>query len=342
MPYYLVKEYGGFRNRKCIDFFVRYAETVMRRYKDKVKYWMTFNEINNQANFEEDIFPFCNSGILFHEGDNREEVVYQAVHHELVASARVVKIGHQINPNFKIGCMMAMVPLYPYSCNPDDVMLCEEEMRKRWYYADVHCRGAYGNYAKKWWKRKGLNIVMEPGDEQILKEGTVDFIGLSYYMSGAIKAHLENKGDVAFKNFIKNPYIQESDWGWQIDPVGLRYTLNLLYDRYQLPLFIVENGFGAVDQQLESGEIRDDYRIEYLKTHIRELQKAIELDGVDVIGYTPWGCIDLISFGTVEMKKRYGFIYVDRDNEGNGTLARYKKLSFNWYQQVIKSNGTVL
>ncbi|BEH90716.1 6-phospho-beta-glucosidase [Turicibacter sp. 1E2] len=342
MPYYLVKEYGGFRNRKCIDFFVRYAETVMRRYKDKVKYWMTFNEINNQADFEEDIFPFCNSGILFHEGDNREEVVYQAVHHELVASARVVKIGHQINPNFKIGCMMAMVPLYPYSCNPDDVMLCEEEMRKRWYYADVHCRGAYGNYAKKWWKRKGLNIVMEPGDEQILKEGTVDFIGLSYYMSGAIKAHLENKGDVAFKNFIKNPYIQESDWGWQIDPVGLRYTLNLLYDRYQLPLFIVENGFGAVDQQLESGEIRDDYRIEYLKTHIRELQKAIELDGVDVIGYMPWGCIDLISFGTGEMKKRYGFIYVDRDNEGNGTLARYKKLSFNWYQQVIKSNGTVL
>lgn len=342
IPYHLVKEYGGFRNRKCIDFFVRYAETVMRRYKNKVKYWMTFNEINNQADFEEDLFPFCNSGILFNADDNREEVVYQAVHHELVASAKVVKLGHEINPDFKIGCMMAMVPIYPYSCHPDDVMLCEEEMRKRWYYVDVHCRGAYGNYAKKWWKHRGLNIVMESEDDQILKEGTVDFIGFSYYMSAATKAHLADEENKAFKNFVKNPYIQESDWGWQIDPVGLRYTLNLLYDRYQLPLFIVENGFGAVDQVSEGGEIKDDYRIDYLRSHIKELEKAIDLDGVNVMGYTPWGCIDLISFGTGEMKKRYGFIYVDCDNEGNGTLARYKKLSFDWYKKVIESNGEQL
>ena len=342
MPYHLVKEYGGFRNRQCIDFFVRFAETVMKRYKDKVKYWMTFNEINNQADFEEDLFPFCNSGIIFNEDDNREEVVYQAVHHELVASAKVVKIGHEINPDFKIGCMMAMVPIYPYSCDPEDMMLCEEEMRKRWYYADVHCRGAYGNYAKKMWERNGLNIVIEPGDEQILKEGKVDYIGLSYYMSAAVKANLETKANEAFKNFVKNPFIKASDWGWQIDPVGLRYTLNILYDRYQLPLFIVENGFGAIDQISEDGMIYDDYRITYLRNHIEEMEKAINLDGVDVIGYTVWGCIDLISFGTGEMKKRYGMIYVDRDNEGNGTLARSKKLSFDWYKKVIESNGQQL
>lgn len=342
MPYHLVKEYGGFRNRKCIDFFVRYAEVVMERYKDKVKYWMTFNEINNQADFEEDLFPFCNSGIIFEPGENREEVVYQAVHHELVASAKAVIAGKKINPDFQIGCMMAMVPVYPHTCNPEDVMLCEEIMRKRWHYADVHARGAYGNYTKKYWERQGITIAMEPEDEAILREGTVDYIGLSYYMSATVKADKVADGSEAFQQFERNPYIAISEWGWQIDPVGLRYTLNILYDRYQLPLFIVENGFGAVDEMTATGEVHDQYRIEYLRNHIQEMEKAVTLDGVEVMGYTAWGCIDVISFGTGEMKKRYGFIYVDRDNVGNGTLKRSKKDSFSWYQEVIRSNGATI
>ncbi|MGL4624229.1 MAG: 6-phospho-beta-glucosidase [Culicoidibacterales bacterium] len=342
MPYHLVKVYGGFRNRKCIDFFVRYAEVVMERYKDKVKYWMTFNEINNQADFEEDIFPFCNSGIIFAEGEDREAITYQAVHHELVASAKVVIAGKKINPNFQIGCMMAMVPVYPQTCNPKDMMMCEEIMRKRWHYADVHVRGAYGNYTKKYWERQNINISMEADDEAILRAGTVDYIGLSYYMSATIKANDSADGMKPYQKFERNPYIEISEWGWQIDPVGLRYTLNILHDRYQLPLFVVENGFGAVDEVTATGEIHDQYRIDYLRNHIQEMEKAIRIDGVDVIGYTAWGCIDVISFGTGEMKKRYGFIYVDRDNQGNGTLIRSKKDSFSWYQKVIRSNGQEL
>ncbi|MGG7078547.1 6-phospho-beta-glucosidase [Clostridium sardiniense] len=331
IPYNLVKKYGGFRDRKLVDLFARFSEVVMKRYKDKVKYWMTFNEINNQAEYDVDILPFCNSGLLFKEGDNREELVYQAAHHELLASAKAVKIGREINPDFEIGCMIAFVPVYPYSCNPDDMMAQVEEMRKRWHYADVHVRGEYPSFTKKLWERKGLNINMEPEDEEILKEGTVDYIGLSYYMSDAVKANAKEK--------VQNPYIKSSDWGWQIDPVGLRYSLNVIYERYNKPMFIVENGFGAIDKLSEDGMVHDDYRIAYLRDHIIEMQKAVEIDGVDLMGYTPWGCIDLISFGTGEMKKRYGFIYVDQDDEGNGTLERSKKLSFDWYKKVIESNG---
>ncbi len=338
MPYVLAKEYGGFRNRKLIEFFVRYAEVVMNRYKNKVKYWMTFNEINNQASFEEDLFTWTCSGLLFEEEDHREQIVLQAVHHELLASALVVKKGHEINPEFKIGCMLAFVPIYPYSCAPNDMMKSVEEMRSRWYYGDVHARGAYGSYAKAMWKQKNITIEMLPGDEDILKEGVVDYIGLSYYMSHAVKA-VESKDENAN---VKNPYITASDWGWQIDPVGLRYSLSVLYERYQKPLFIVENGLGAIDQAGPDGKIHDVYRIEYLRNHIREMKKAVELDGVDLMGYTVWGCIDIVSFGTGEMKKRYGFIHVDKDNEGNGTLKRTKKESFDWYRRVIETNGEEL
>lgn len=336
IPFHLIEEYGGFRNRKLVDFFVKFAATVMARYKDKVKYWMTFNEINNQMDFEDDLHPYCNSGIIFKEGDHREEIVYQAIHHELLASAKVVKLGRQINPNFKIGCMMAIVPLYPASPNPNDVMLSDILMRKRWYCSDVHARGAYGNYVEEMWNERGIKIHMEPEDAETLKEGTVDYIALSYYMSGVVcsEAGGEIRGD--------NPYIKASDWGWNIDPVGFRYALNAFYDRYQLPLFIAENGFGAIDQLNDEGIVEDDYRIEYLGTHIEEMKKAILLDKVEIIGYTAWGCIDLVSFGTGEMKKRYGFIYVDRDNQGNGTLERKKKKSFDWYKNVIATNGEAI
>ncbi|REJ16833.1 MAG: 6-phospho-beta-glucosidase [Caldibacillus debilis] len=343
MPYHLVKKYGGFRNRKCIDFFVKYAETVMRRYRDKVKYWMTFNEINNQADTGE-LTTFANSGILFEEGENREQTMYQAALYELIASAKVVKLGHEINPDFKIGCMLSFVPVYPYSCHPEDVMFATIAMRNRWFFGDIHVRGEIPNYIKKYWERNRLEIEYTEEDEKILKEGTVDFIGFSYYMSKVVSARRVDGSvpDGEFGHIVPNPHVKASDWGWQIDPVGLRYSLNVLYERYHVPLFIVENGLGARDVIEEDGSINDDYRIQYLKDHIEEMKKAVELDGVEVIGYTPWGCIDLVSFGTGEMEKRYGFIYVDKDNEGKGTLERKKKKSFFWYKKVIETNGEVL
>ena len=343
MPYHLAKEYGGWINRKVVDFFVRYAETVMERYKDKVKYWMTFNEINNQSNTSADIFGWTCSGVKFSDYENPEEVMYQCVHHELLASALVVKKGHEINPNMKIGCMCSFVPFYPYSCAPKDVMTATECMHERYHFLDVHVRGHYPAYTLKEWERKGLHIKMEEEDAKILAEGTVDYIGFSYYMSNAVKGDIKKDTtksmDGSSPYSVPNPYVEASDWGWQIDPVGLRYSLVTLYERYELPLFIVENGFGAVDILKEDGSCDDYQRIEYLRDHITELKKAVELDGVELMGYTPWGCIDLISFTTGEMKKRYGFIYVDKNNDGSGTLNRYKKRSFDWYQKVIATNG---
>ncbi|OEJ13183.1 6-phospho-beta-glucosidase [Brachyspira hampsonii] len=343
MPYHLAKEYGGWLNRKVIDFFVKYAVTVMNRYKNKVKYWMTFNEINNQSNTSAEIFGWTCSGVKYDKFDDPKKAMYQAVHHELVASALVVKKGHEINPNFKIGCMCSFVPFYPYSCNPDDIMIAAESMHERFYFADVHCRGHYPSFAKKQWQRENNAPIMEPEDEKILAEGKVDYLGFSYYMSNAVKADVQkdikSTMDGSTANSIANPYVKASDWGWQIDPVGLRYSLVTLYERYEIPLFIVENGFGAIDELKPDCSCDDDYRIDYLKAHIKELKKAVEIDGVNLIGYTPWGCIDLVSFTTGELKKRYGFIYVDKNDDGSGTGNRYKKKSFAWYKKVIASNG---
>ncbi|MFE8699980.1 6-phospho-beta-glucosidase [Cytobacillus sp. FJAT-54145] len=346
MPYHLVKEYGGWMNRKVVDFFVRYGVTVMERYKNKVKYWMTFNEINNQTNTSSDIFGWTCSGVRFSKFENKEQALYQVAHHELVASALVVKKGKEINPNFQIGCMVSFVPFYPYSCDPDDIMIAAESMHDRFFFPDVHVRGYYPNYALKAWERKGIKIDMQPGDEKILAEGKVDYIGFSYYMSNAVKADAKTDTsesmDGGSQYSVKNPYVKASDWGWQIDPVGLRYSLVTLFERYELPLFIVENGFGAVDVVEEDGSINDDYRIDYLASHIKEMKKAVEIDGVDLMGYTAWGCIDLVSFTTGEMKKRYGFIHVDKNNDGSGTLNRSKKKSFDWYRNVIATNGEEL
>ncbi|MEG0783405.1 6-phospho-beta-glucosidase [Carnobacterium sp.] len=344
MPYHLVTEYGGWRNRKMIDFFVRFAEVCFTRYKDKVKYWMTFNEINNQANYNEDFAPFTNSGIAYQPGENREKIMYQAAHYELVASALAVKIGHEINPDFQIGCMIAMCPIYPLSCKPEDMMMSVSAMHKRYWFTDVHVRGYYPAYLEKYFQRKGFNLDITVEDKLLLLEGCVDYIGFSYYMSFTTESKSDNPQydyDES-KDLVRNPYVKASDWGWQIDPVGLRYAMNWFYDRYQLPLFIVENGFGAIDQLNSDGTIDDDYRIDYLKAHIKAMKTAVEEDGIDLLGYTPWGCIDLVSAGTGEMKKRYGFIYVDKDNEGQGTLKRSKKKSFDWYKQVIATNGKQL
>ncbi|MDE1549700.1 6-phospho-beta-glucosidase [Jeotgalibaca caeni] len=341
MPYHLSKEYGGFLSKKVIDFFVHFSKTVLERYKNKVKYWMTFNEINNQAGGFHDLHAFTNSGIVFKEGDNRGEIVYQASLNELIASAKVVKIAHDINPDFMMGCMMAYVPVYPYSSNPSDVMASVKAMNSRFFYNDIHARGEIPAYALKDWERRGYNIEYSEEELQALKEGTVDYIGFSYYMSGAVTdlPDVEGYTDAEGVKYTNNPYIEKSDWGWAIDPVGLRYVLNVVQQRYNLPMFIVENGFGAYDKVKEDGTINDDYRIAYLSEHIKQMKLAVEEDGVDLIGYTPWGCIDIVSFGTGEMEKRYGFIYVDKDNQGNGSLKRSKKDSFYWYQEVVETNG---
>jgi 6-phospho-beta-glucosidase len=346
MPYNLYKEFGGFGNKEVIPLFVKFAKCVFTRYKDKVTHWMTFNEINNQADGQEDLHVWTNSAMILNETDNKEEVVFQAAMNELIASAYAVREGKKINPNFKIGCMMAYVPIYPHSCNPNDMIASLKINERRYFYSDFHVRGEVPSYTQKYWERNNYNIEISEEEKAVLKEGTVDYIGFSYYMSGTVSTDMTIEGmpnkDFKGTQMVRNPYIGSSDWGWPIDPVGLRYILNTVYQRYNVPLFIVENGFGAYDQLDENNFIKDDYRIDYLSKHIEQMELAIVEDGVDVIGYTPWGIIDIVSFGSGEMEKRYGMIYVDKDNKGEGTLKRSKKMSFDWYKNVIATNGAEL
>jgi 6-phospho-beta-glucosidase len=332
-PLYLVQKYGSWRDRRLVDFFLRYCEVVFRRYKDKVKYWMTFNEINETMNQK---VPYHQAGILFREGENRADVVLQASHHMMVASAKAVILGHEINPDFKIGCMLQYPMTYPATCKAEDMLAKHYHMMPNFYYGDVMCRGYYSNTCTAQMRRMGGTFTAEPEDEEILRKGTVDYIGFSYYFS-SLARYVGPEDQILVGE--KNPYLERNDWDWHIDPLGLRLSLNELYDRYQLPLFVVENGLGAIDVVEEDGSIRDDSRIRFLSDHIKALRDAVELDDVDVIGYTSWGCIDIISVGTGEMRKRYGYIYVDKDDEGKGTLQRKKKKSFDWYKKVIATNG---
>lgn len=340
-PIALIKKYGGWKDRRMADAYVHYCEVLFDRYKGKVKYWLTFNEINMLLHM-----PFTGAGILFRHGENEEQIKYQAAHYELLASAKVVKLAHEKMPGAMVGCMLAAGQYYPRTCAPEDVLLAMESDRDNYFFIDVQARGAYPVWAKKRMERAGIVLECEPEDEQILKEGTVDFISFSYYSSRCTTANEEllaeggSNGNAAnvFKT-VKNPYLKASEWGWAIDPVGLRVTLNTIYDRYEKPMFIVENGLGAVDTVEADGSIHDNYRIDYLREHIIEMDKAINEDGLPLMGYTTWGPIDLISASTGEMKKRYGFIYVDKDNEGKGTLARSRKDSFYWYKKVIASDG---
>lgn len=336
VPLYLYNEYGSWKNRKMVDFYAKYAKTLFERFNGKVTYWMTFNEINMLLHL-----PFMGAGIAFEEGENEQQVLYQAAHHELVASALVTKIAKEINPNFQIGCMIAAGQYYAQTSHPDDVLAAAQKNQDNFFFIDVQSRGEYPTYAKSFMEREGIVLAMEEGDEDLLRENTVDYIGFSYYSSRMVGT-LNQDTSMTSGNVcptLRNPYLKASEWGWQIDPVGLRITMNALYDRYQKPLFIVENGLGANDVVEADGSIQDDYRIDYLSQHINEMIKAVELDGVDLIGYTPWGWIDIVSASSGEMKKRYGFVYVDLDNDGNGTLARSKKKSFDWYKEVIASNG---
>ncbi|MBU3182742.1 glycoside hydrolase family 1 protein [Clostridium psychrophilum] len=338
-PFGLTQKYNGWASREVIECYVRYCDVIFKRYKNKVKYWLTFNEINILT------IPFgafLGGGIIADDKENTNQLRFQALHHQFIASARAVKLGHKINPNFKIGCMIAYMCSYPNTCNPDDILLAQKKDQiSNMLCGDVQVRGCYPCFAKRFFEENGIRIVMEDGDQKILKDGIVDFYSFSYYMSTVVSAdqNLEiAKGNLL--NEVKNPYLETSDWGWQIDPKGLRWSLNNIYDRYQIPLMVVENGFGAVDTVKEDGSINDDYRINYLKNHIIQMEEAVK-DGVNLMGYTMWGCIDLVSAGTGEMKKRYGFIYVDKDNDGKGTLKRIKKDSFEWYKNVIETNGEV-
>lgn len=335
IPLNLVDKYGSWKNRKVIDFYLNYCNAIFKRFKDKVRYWITFNEINMLMHL-----PFMGAGIRFAEGENELAVKYQAAHHELVASAYAIKLAHETDPKFQVGCMLAAGSVYPYSCRPEDVWESRKKDRENYFFIDVQARGEYPAYAKKLLEREGIRLEMGPWDTKILKEHTVDFISLSYYNSRCVRT--DGQGEASGGNVFasaKNPYLECSQWGWPIEPMGLRITLNDLYDRYQKPLFIVENGLGAKDQMDENGKIEDDYRIDYLRSHIKAMMAAADEDGVDLLGYTPWGCVDLISATTGEMSKRYGFIYVDKDDKGNGTLKRVPKKSFGWYQSVIEANG---
>ncbi|MEG0274235.1 MAG: 6-phospho-beta-glucosidase [Longicatena sp.] len=346
MPFYLTKEYNGWASRDVISFYVHYCETLFKRYKEKVKYWLTFNEINCGTLA---LGNYMSLGIL-NEGtrdftnqvDNIQQR-YQGLHHQFIASAKAVKLSHEINPNAMIGCMIAIMPTYPLTCHPMDILKSQNHWKNINYYCgDVQVHGEYPYYAKHFWKTHGISIEMEDDDAVILKEGCVDFYSFSYYMTNCV-SHEDNVSKIGgnLLEGVKNPYLSSSDWGWQIDPNGLRYTLNELYGRYRIPLMIVENGLGAFDTLEENNQIHDNYRIDYLREHIKAMSEAIE-DGVDLIGYTPWGCIDLISASTGEMGKRYGFVYVDSDDLGNGSFNRYKKDSFHWYKKVIETNGTNL
>ena len=338
-PLHLAKKYDGWKSHELINFYERYVRTIFARYKDKVKYWLTFNEINSVLHQ-----PLLSGGIFTPKEKLTEGDLYQACHHEFVASALATKIAHEMMPKAKIGCMILAMPIYPLTPAPEDILEVMKEDHFNDFFGDMHARGVYPGYMKRYFREKGIVIKMTAEEEALLKKNTVDFISFSYYVSiCAGRGGEEGGGNILGGK--KNPYLKASEWGWQIDPVGLRYTLNRFYDRWQKPLFVVENGIGAKDELIEDGRggktVDDDYRIDFLAAHLRELGKAME-DGVPVLGYTAWGCIDLVSASTAQMSKRYGFIYVDRNDDGSGTLTRYKKKSFYWYKNVIASNGAVL
>ena len=336
-PIYLYEKYDGWTNRKLIDFFVRYASVMFNRYKGKVKYWLTFNEINILQ-----VLPFLGGSFDPEKFENPLQAKYQAAHHQLVASALATKLAREIDPANKIGCMLAAGEAYPNTCNPNDIWAAKMLDREGFFFIDVQVRGKYPSYSRRFFEEQQLEIKQEKEDAEILKN-TVDFIGFSYYSTKVVSADEQvlsssEKTDGNIFSSLENPYLPKSEWGWIIDPMGLRITMNTLYDRYQVPLFVVENGLGAVDKPNDAGIIEDDYRINYLSEHIQAVGEAVK-DGVEVWGYTPWGCIDIISAGTGQMSKRYGFIYVDLDDNGVGSFKRSKKASFGWYKQVIASNG---
>jgi 6-phospho-beta-glucosidase len=343
MPFELASRLNGWLSRETISHFGRYVATIFERFRDKVKYWLTFNEINAGLTPIGDVISTSMvasyTGTLGESGSHSDHERYQALHHQLVASAKVANLAHTRYPEYRIGNMITFIAGYPRTCHPETVLESLFEMQSmNWYCCDVQLKGRYPYFVERMWRAKNIDIRFDPSDLETLEQGTVDFMALSYYTTVCVGA--DPAGESVTGNVIggiKNPYLRPNEWGWQIDPVGLRYVLNLAYDRYQVPLMVVENGLGAVDQ-LENGEVHDDYRIDYMRQHIKQMKLAVH-DGVDLIGYTCWGCVDLISLTTGEMRKRYGLVFVDKYDDGSGNFDRYRKDSFNWYKSVIASNA---
>lgn len=340
-PINLVLNYKGWYSREVIGFFTRFVETICTRYKDKVKYWLTFNEVDSMIRH-----PYTTGALIEDRfpGQNFEEVIFQAMHHQFVASALATKICHEIIPGSMVGCMLTKLTYYPYTCKPEDVLQAQQTMRGTYCYSDTQVFGEYPAYLLSRFQNSGIHIHKEEGDEAVMKAHPVDFVSFSYYNSSCAAKDTSNLDVTAGNtvNAIKNPYLKASDWGWQIDPTGLRISMVELYDRYRKPLFIVENGLGAKDILKEDDSIDDQYRIDYLREHLKAVADAIAEDGVPCLGYTSWGCIDIVSESTKQMSKRYGFIYVDCDDYGKGTYRRLKKKSFDWYKKVIETNGSSL
>lgn len=335
IPAYLTENLNGWENPKTIDYFTNYTKFIIDEYKDKVKYWITFNEINMVMNSS-----YLGGGMFVERSEkDKDSCVHQALHHQLIASALTVKYFHDVAKEGLIGNMIARLQNYPLTCKPEDVLMQQEQNRFNYFPTDVQAKGFYPQNILNYYKENNINIDWYPDYEQILKDGTVDFVSISYYHTAVISSDPDKIEPIgSFVRSLNNPYLKKTDWGWNIDPIGLRITLNDMNDRYGLPIFIVENGLGAHDALLDNDKVHDQYRIDYLKEHIKAIKAAIN-DGANVLGYTPWGCIDLVSCGDCQMNKRYGFVYVDADDEGNGSYKRYKKDSFYWYKKVIESNG---
>ena len=352
MPYHLVEAYRGWADRKVIELYLNYCRAIFTEFKEDVKYWLPFNEINNGAHsfgaYMSLGIPLKDHQSLFEKPNDTPEILserYTALHHQFLASSLAIQLGRSINPNFRFGCMISGNTYYPYTCNPDDILLTQKMFQDYvYYFGDVLIRGEYGPYSERLWKEKHISVRMQPGDAEILHRGTADYYTFSYYATTLASVDPEvNKNAIVGLNLhgTPNPYLKSTDWGWSIDPKGLRYYMNEIYGRYKKPLMVLENGLGTADILTPDYHVHDDYRIEFIKEHVKAVKGAVE-DGVDVLAYTLWGCIDLISASTGEMKKRYGLIYVDKNNDGSGTMKRYKKDSFYWYQHLIETNGEEL
>lgn len=347
MPLGLVRRYGGWTNRALVDCFVRYATVCFERFSGKVRYWMTFNEINNQESVGNALFGWVNSGVDFTREEDPRRSMYQAAHYQFVAAARAVTAAHAVDPGLKVGCMVAMIPVYPLEGLPADALIANDTMHHTMFFSDVMMRGAYPSYARALFAREGWDLDITDGDLADLAAGTSDYVGISYYMSNTVSSKAVPDGPASAVNSfsphtVPSPYLEATEWDWTIDPEGLRYALKLLDERYQAPIFVVENGIGMFEEPDGDGFVADDARIDYLRSHIRQMKVAVEQDGVDLIGYTPWGCIDVVSFTTGEYAKRYGFIYVDLHDDGTGTGERTPKKSYDWYRRVIATNGEEL
>lgn len=340
-PLNLALKYDGWYSRQTIGFFMNFVRVIVNRYQNKVKYWLTFNEIDSMSRH-----PLTTGAIIAERfGDGElQQVIYQAMHHQFVASALTTKVIHETIREAKVGCMITKRTVYPYSCHPEDVLLAQKREREVFAFSDVQARGYYPKHLLESLNRQGIVINQEKDDAKILRDNPCDFVSFSYYASSCASANPGQEKTTGGNIYsgVKNPHLKQSDWGWSWDPLGLKKSLIDLYDRYQKPLFIVENGLGAYDRIEADGTINDDYRIEYLKSHIQAMKEAVLEEGVELLGYTSWGCIDLVSASTNQMSKRYGFVYVDANDQGTGTYTRIKKKSFHWYQKVIESNGEIL